>query len=407
MVRAMRLRRAFAAAALTATVLAAPNVGAEECVPPRILFVVDASASMLQGIENTTKWDALVDSVEAVLATYPDAAQYGLMTFPGPGGKCAIGDVGIDVATGTAQQIVGKLAGLAIPSDAATPAGQSLMTASKYSLITDPAYANYVVFMTDGHQYCYLNGGASCVTASDCQLMGVSPCPTCIPDQPEGCYCVQKWPALGAQALAGAGVTTFVVGFGDKVNIKALNQTADAAGTGLPGCDPNASTPSCYYQATKPAELTAAFSTILQQVVIEKCTGPCGIEGERTCSANGWGACDAPPTVACMSSCGTEGTQTCVDDALMPCSSEIDCGGQGGQGGTTAVTTASAGGAGGAGTTGGDGGSGLTGIANDPEEDGACACRTATFSRGDGRVGFAAAWLVAGLALARRRPRAA
>lgn len=395
-----------AIAAIAALATTASPALAEDCTPPRVLFVVDASASMLQGIENTTKWEALVGAVEGVLATYPDAAQYGLMTFPGSGGKCAIGDVNIDVAPGTASQIVSKLGTLVIPADAATPAGQSLMKASTYGLITDPGYANYVVFMTDGYQYCYLNNGTACMTTSDCALMGVSPCPTCIPDQPDGCYCIQKWPVLGATALANAGVQTFVVGFGDKVNVKALNQTADAAGTPLPGCDPNANTPSCYYQATKPAELTAAFSTILQQVVVEKCVGACGIEGERTCTVNGWDVCDAPASTSCVSSCGTDGTATCIDDALTPCSSEVDCGGQGGQGGAGPVTSVGAGGEPSSGAVGGGGGTGITGISGDPEEDGACACRTTALGAGkdDARLGVA---LVLGMAALLRRRRSA
>jgi MYXO-CTERM domain-containing protein len=399
------------AAFLLAAFLLPSVAHAEDCTPPRILFVVDASSSMLAAIGDTTKWDAAQDAVATVLGTYPDSAQYGLMVFPGAAGQCATGEVKVDVAASTGSAIVAALANQSIPGNNQTPAGQSLMAASKYALITDPTYDNYVIFVTDGHQYCSVNSGANCVTASDCQAMGVSPCPTCKPDQPDGCYCVQGWPVLGAQALAGAGAKTYVVGFGEAVNFKALNQTAEAGGTALPNCDPDATVPSCYFQATMPAELTAAFAAIVQELVTESCFGACGIPGERTCTANGWSTCDAPDEVECVSSCDTPGTQKCVNDVLTECSSEAACGGNGGGG------AGGAGGVGGGGVIGGTGGaaaSGGTGPGgsgagakkgiSSPEEDSGCGCRTASFGAPSG--GQLGGWLLTfglGVAAVRRR----
>lgn len=91
------------------------------------------------------------------------------------------------------------------------------MAASQHAAITDPNFDNYVIFVTDGYQYCSVNGGSGCATAADCTFMGVSSCPQCLPDQQDGCYCTRNWPVIGTQALADAGVTTYVVGFGDKV----------------------------------------------------------------------------------------------------------------------------------------------------------------------------------------------
>jgi MYXO-CTERM domain-containing protein len=353
------------AAALT---LAATEASAQDCTPPRILFVVDASSSMLGAIGNTTKWQAAQDAVTAVLTTYPNNAEYGLMPFPGSPGQCTTGQVIVDVALNTDQTILQELSALNIPNNAQTPAGQTLMEAATYAKITDPNYNNYVIFVTDGYQYCSLNNGTSCNTQSDCTLMGESTCPSCLPDTNDGCYCVQHWPVLGAQALAAAGVDTYVVGFGSNVNFQALNRTADAGGTGLPNCDKDSQMASCYFQATVPSELTAALQQIVQQVVVDSCMNTCNTAGERTCTPTGWTECDAPDMVSCMSTCNTPGSQTCANGMLSECSSESDCGG-GGMGPT------GAGGAGG--TTSGNGGAGnsIPSRTGDPEDDGSCGCR--------------------------------
>ncbi|MBI4700753.1 MAG: VWA domain-containing protein [Deltaproteobacteria bacterium] len=384
----------------------------EQCTPPRILFVLDASASMLTKIGNgpQTKWEAAQNAVHQVLATYPDGAQYGLMPYPGPEGQCDVGTVIVDVAAGAAKEIESAIAALDIPSDARTPAGQTLMAAAGYDLITDPGYENYVIFVTDGWQYCSYNGGTSCASAADCTLMNLSPCPSCNADpNADGCYCVQDWPVLGTKALADAGVATYVVGFGEQVNPKSLNKAAEAGGTALPGCDPQSSDPSCYYQATAPDELTTAFAAIVQEVVVEKCKGACGIEGTRTCTANGWSECDAPSTKSCLSSCKTEGTQKCVSGKLTECSSEVDCG-AGGTGGAGGGGGGGVGNAGGTGATGGgtggagNAGTGLSGDgkgSGDAEAEGGCGCRTAPAAPARAVIALLGAAL--GLMLARRR----
>jgi hypothetical protein len=217
----------------------------------------------------------------------------------------------------------------------------------------------------------------------------------------DGCYCVQDWTVLGAQALKSKNVDTYVVGFGSQVNAKALNQTADAGNTATPGCDPNSDMASCYYEATNPSELTAAFSKIVAQVVTEKCTNACGIEGERTCSLSGWTECNAPEYVNCMSTCNTPGTQQCKNGMLTECSSEKDCppmgtGGAGGQS-TTVATTASGTGGSGAGGSSSSAPAGPTDI----QEESGCGCVI------PGRApngGSQYAWLLGlGLLLLRRR----
>jgi hypothetical protein len=392
-------RRIFAAAfAALASLASHPTAEAQECVPPRILFVVDASSSMLGEIDQTTKWEAAQAAVETVLNAYPSEAEYGLMLFPGAAGQCSTGEVKVDVAQGTGSQIVGALQSLFIPTNNQTPAGQTLMAASQYPLITDPGYANHVIFVTDGYQYCSVGGGTACATQSDCTAMGESSCPSCLPDTNDGCYCVQHWPVLGAEGLFSAGVATYVVGFGSSVNFQALNMTAFAGGTSTPGCDPMSDMPSCYFQATMPQDLTMALGQIVMQVVTDTCVGACGIEGEKTCTPSGWSECDSPDSVSCLSTCGTPGLQQCVGDALTECSSEIDCG-EGGAGGSPTTSTTS--GVGGSGAVGGSGDT--SNRDDDPGEEGGCACRAAGGNSHSGQL----LWLALGaaLGLARRRSR--
>lgn len=319
------------------------------------------------------------------------------------------------------------------------------MAASKYPAITDPAYDNYVIFLSDGWQYCSIptSGAPTCVSSQDCSSMGVSPCPTCNSCQQSdsdpacsgqsahGCYCVRTWPVLGVEALADAGVTTYVVGFGSQVDFKTLNQAADKGGTALTGCDPNSDVASCYYQATAPSQLNDALEDIIQKVVVDSCDGPCGIPGERTCTAAGWSDCIAPDTIECTSECGTTGTQKCVNGSLTPCDAECPdagAGGSAGSGGEAGAggegATGGAGGASGAGgqaATGGTAGqaaSGGTGgtspqpdagadsgfdIDPDPDtgDDGGCSCRVGSPAPSGGLAALFAT--LAALALIRRK----
>ncbi|MBW2529071.1 MAG: VWA domain-containing protein, partial [Deltaproteobacteria bacterium] len=370
-----RLFSILAATSIGLALFGAKEAHAQDCVPPRILLIMDMSSSMTDLIDGTStvKWEAAQSAISDVLTTHGDAAHYGLMTFPGSSSGCATGDVRVDVGMDQATLIDNWVATHTPATGGSyTPAGQSLMAASQYNLITDSQYDNYVVFVTDGHQWCEVGTppNDTCASPSDCAFMGVSPCPTCHSTPTDGCYCVQGWPVIGTQALADAGVTTYVVGFGTSVNVGVLNEAADVGGAPLPGCDPNSTDPSCYFQATMPAELTAALGQIVHEVVTETCTGPCGIEGERSCTTDGWTDCDAPDTVSCTSSCDTPGTQQCVSDQLTECSSEVDCVSTGGSG---------AGAYGGTGGTGAWGGAGATGGGNlgeDPEEEGGCGCRS-------------------------------
>ncbi len=349
---------------------------AQSCDPPKILFVMDASSSMNQTTTGgMTKWEAVQGAAHAVFQAHGAAAQYGLMTFPGTNGGCAAGDVLVSMAPDTGATIESTLTALNIPSDNATPAGQTLVKASQLTDLPD-----YVIFMTDGWQFCDIDtsGAPVCATQSDCNLMGATPCPSCNSCQggtsdpacsgqnADGCYCVRKWPVKGIEALVNAGVVPFVVGFGSATDVVTLNEAGYASGVADPTCDPQSTSPSCYFQATSPSDLTMALDAIVASLVSETCSGECGIEGTRQCTSSGWTQCYAPSSISCSTECG-EGTQTCVNGTLSEC--EPGCGtGGAGSGGASSGGASSGGSAGAA--TGGTAGSASGGFGGDGSTNG-------------------------------------
>ncbi len=373
------------------------------CRPPRVLFVVDASSSMLESISDAdgngptqSKWEALAGAVQTLTTEHDGTALFGLMTFPGATGGCSAGDVLLEPAPGNEAAINQVIGELPIANDAATPAGQTLMKAAQDPTLLDDSYENIVVFISDGWQYCSMadaSGGApTCATADDCDAMGTEACGTCNACQVndssaacqgqngDGCYCVRNWPVLGVQALADAGVKTYVVGFGDNVDARTLNQAAAVGGDALPGCEPDSDSPSCYLEANSPAALSAALDSVMLRLSSAPCAGDCGIRGNKTCTLDGWSACEAPAVSECTSQCGSVGSQSCVEGQLSKCSATCEGTGgassDGGAGGSDASTS------GAGGNTGGQGGS--VGGAGGSDEAGGAGGSPATSSTGSG-----------------------
>jgi MYXO-CTERM domain-containing protein len=284
----------------------------------------------------------------------------------------------VEPAAYTESAINERIATLQIASDAATPAGQTLMAAAQNPALNDTSNENYVIFISDGWQYCSVDnaGTSSCALPGDCDAMGQESCntcnacqigdtsPACAGQNADGCYCVRSWPVLGVQALADAGIKTYVIGFGDNVDALTLNQAAQVGGDPLPDCDPNSAEQSCYLEATSPAELTAALDKIMLRVSRAPCEGSCGFTGKKTCTIEGWTECTIPEAIECTSECGTTGEQACVDGELAKCSASCEepegRGGNPGTGGSSAGGSSGegAGTASGGSTTGGSGGGG-------------------------------------------------
>jgi hypothetical protein len=350
MTRYMRSKTAFmffAGMACAGALLYASKAEAQQCVPPRVLIVLDKSSSMNypSGDGVTPKWTVAQQAIEQVTGSYEGSIEFGLMVFPYPD-QCSPGMVTVDTGLQNSGAITAALGDAPPEGGNYTPMYQSLDEAATYAPLLDPGQPNYVLLVTDGWQWCY-------------------------PHDPS----TRFLPIESVQGLADVDVTTFVVGFGDGVDTLTLNGMSVAGGTSFNGCDENSSDPlnpnNCYYQADDTATLTAALQQIAVQVSQETCDGLdndcdglvdeditracdsiCG-PGEEVCVNGAWQGCTAqqPETEACddidndcdgvidegcscldgdTRPCGTDmgecemGTQICVDGAWSECEGAID-----------------------------------------------------------------------------------
>jgi uncharacterized protein (TIGR03382 family) len=300
----MRMRGAFPMAMLLAGLGGTARAADETCAASRMMFVLDKSSSMTRMLDDRMMWDIAADALGEVARTYEDRVALGLNVFP-EAGECSPGSVVVPPGLGTAATISAALADP--PPDAGnyTPMAQTLDAVRTDPALTGPDVAPHVVLITDGWQWCS-------------------------PYDPDTRFA----PVESVRRLTQAGITTFVVGFGDGVDAAALNQMAVAAGTDRPGCDPAGEAPDaanpCYYQADSPSELLAALMDVADQVTSEEqcngldddcdgqidedltqaCGGGCGMQ---VCEAGSWGAC--------QSSSGAAETCNGIDD---DCDGQID-----------------------------------------------------------------------------------
>ena len=305
------------------------------------------------------EWNALAGSVHDVLANHRNSAQFGLMAFPAPvpegeiDSGCAAGTVRVPMDVNTATAIDEAIATTVIASNHATPAGQTLMAASTLEQLTDDAYENFVIFISDGWQYCNLSSGEgatpTCSSEQDAMLMGLEASPQCnacastemtgcSEANVDGCYCVRGLAGQGRRGAEGGRRHDVCRGFGSGVDGQTLNRAAAAGGDAPESCNPEAQEASCYLKAESGIELVDALAKIMHRVTTEDCPGDCSIKGQRQCTLQGWTECVAPDTVSCDVDCGEgeilEGTSSCVENQLTECSAQCSQGsGGGGTGG--------------------------------------------------------------------------
>jgi Mg-chelatase subunit ChlD len=198
-------------------------------VRPDMLLVLDRSNSM-QG-NGVDRWTPSVAGIKAITRSLDDRVDFGLMAFPGrgtgavgTGQSCAAGTIEVPIGSGSAAAIANSLDGLQLvqstPTAASLEAARTALTATTAQPVnvdvgSSPIAAKYVVLVTDGAPNCS-NGttggtrGGTDAAAVDATVAAV-------------------------EALAAAGVKTYVLGFGTKTDptlAAALDRMAQAGGTG-------------------------------------------------------------------------------------------------------------------------------------------------------------------------------
>jgi hypothetical protein len=213
--------------------------------PPDLLIVLDRSGSMTAPIlsfppDFTPKWTIMMNALNALATELQDNIRFGLVEFPADD-NCGVGPAGVRVPVdlNQAPEIATYFATRAPNGN--TPADLGLSQALSYygTIPVNPA-GRFVLFATDGEPNC---GGGD----------------------PEVSGAAQTVAAV--EALASAGIPTYVLGFGGGfVDDSVLNNSALAGGVPRPGGPPH------YYAANSAAELQMALDTIAGGIVIPSCS---------------------------------------------------------------------------------------------------------------------------------------
>lgn len=198
------------------------------CEPPDMLIVLDRTMSMHRQPSGTaapedqhelSKWYLAINAIETITAEYQWGLRFGLELFPrdpddgscvtlsqriagttATNPHCEQGEVLVPPALHTAPDIASTLDPETTLLCNTTPIGAGFNTAQTYlASVQTPIRAQYALLLTDGQDTC---------------------------DTPD--------PVERVQALAAAGISTFVVGFdssGTGIDAKALNNMACAGKT--------------------------------------------------------------------------------------------------------------------------------------------------------------------------------
>ncbi len=262
---------------LFALAAATPALAQPRCSAPRVLFVMDKSSSMLDGLPSGgSKWDAARTALGTVAEDFESSVHMGLQVFPFPD-RCEPGAVTIDVGDNRASDLMGGLGEPPPSGGNYTPMAQTLDVIASYAPMLDPEVDSHVVLITDGWQWCDPYEASTRFT-----------------------------PVSSVERLRDLGLTVHVVGFGAGVDSLTLNRAAVAGGTALPGCDATLGDPMaanhCYQQANDLTELSRVLDSIARSITEEECDGwdnDCdgGVDEGFDVDRDGYTTCGTDPEV--------------------------------------------------------------------------------------------------------------
>ena len=210
-------------------------------VTPTVMLLVDRSGTMNQGFQNTSRWNAvyqtLMDGTNGLVARLQNQVRFGIETFSGYYGTTQGQPCPIVTQVAPAMGNYGAINQMYAPQDPIkdTPTAPSLtMAQATLAGVSDPG-PKIIVLATDGLP------------------------DTCDQWDPDGTTKAKADAIAAAQAAHTAGVDTYIISVGPDVAQSHLQDMANAGvGLAVGGTD-NAP----YYQALSPDSLVSAFDSII------------------------------------------------------------------------------------------------------------------------------------------------
>jgi hypothetical protein len=193
--------------------------------PANVMLMLDRSESMYEEIGGRTKWEIAASSLRDVLPRFEDDVHFGLTLFPGAISACQEGAVAHGVGEATAAQIQESVDN-SLPGRGGTPIGETLDMLGELGGLEDPAFAQFVLLLSDGSETCL---GHPATVAEELY---------------DGTPRIQVYP----------------VGFGSRVDDGLLGEIARASHT-------ESGSARGYWRADDAEELTEAFGSILSSVI--------------------------------------------------------------------------------------------------------------------------------------------
>ena len=210
--------------------------------PPDLLIVLDRSGSMTSPIPTfppnfTPKWTIMRDALNGLAGSYEDTVRFGLLEFP-TNDDCAVAAgtaVRVPVDLGQAPEIASYFQSRNPNGNTPAQLGLAVALSHYQSIPVNPA-GRYVLFATDGEPNCSVGDPAAETVAA-------------------------------VSALAQAGVSTYVLGFGGGfVEGTVLNDAAIAGEVPRQGGPPH------YYAANNAQELAAVLDSIAGGIMVQSCS---------------------------------------------------------------------------------------------------------------------------------------